>query len=573
MRSKLLIADATAPFFAVCRPEGAETNWSKVPFQWIEQSGVLTDRQAELLEAFERYVRTLSRIGYNTLTIDDVAHLVPHSFYSDGLNGKIAAYQALYARLFTLAASYGMKVLVNTDVLPFNAAIESHTGMKPAAMMRFFCRSIRRMLKTFPGIEGVVLRLGEADGVDVDGDFHSRLVIRSSRQCRRLVRAVLPLLERQRKLLIVRTWTLGAFPIGDLLWNRDTYDSAFAGIDSESLVVSHKYGEADFFRYLNLNPLFCHARHRKIIEVQARREYEGFGEFPSYIGPDCERYFRYMGLCERVVGLSVWCQTGGWSHFDRLTFVKKSSPWNEINAFVALRIFRDGIPHEEAVARYVDEFLPGKDANRLLDLLRLSERVIKELWYIPEFSSRRMYFRRTRVPPLLWIFWDTILINHTLRKVIRRFVHERREAIHDGYRMLSKVKRMKALAREVGLDEATFDYQYDTFRIVAAAREYYLGPWNSRLAAEIRELVGDYNRKYPHGFHVQCDFSPVRVKKWLIKTIFRLSLRPHPHYRLIDRFFVIRFASLVYPLFHLWQRKRLPGFVREQTMGVQVLFK
>jgi hypothetical protein len=445
--------------------------------------------------------------------------------------------------------------------------------MKPALLMRFFYRSIRRLLKTFPEVEGIVLRLGEADGVDVDGDFHSQLLLRTARQGRRLIRTILPQLERKRKLLIVRTWTLGAFPIGDLIWNKDTYDAVFGGLDSESLIVSHKYGETDFFRYLNLNPLFYHGSHQKIIELQARREYEGFGEFPSYIGPDCERYARYSSLCEKVVGMSVWCQTGGWSHFDHTTFCGRSSPWNEINAFVALRIFRDGIAHEEALVRYVDECSPGTKPGALLDLLTLADRVVKELWYLPEFSRRRTYFRRNRVPPLLWIFWDTIVINHTLRKVIRRFVHERREAIHDGYRTLSKIKRMKKLAREAGLDERVFDYQYDTFRIVAAAREYYLGPWDSRLAAEIRHLARAYRERYPHGFHIQYDFSPVRLKKWLIKTIFKLSLRPHPHYRLIDRFFVIRFASLVYPLFHLWQKKRLPRFAREQAMGIQILFK
>ncbi|MBD3317880.1 MAG: glycosyl hydrolase family 67, partial [Chitinivibrionales bacterium] len=305
-RPKLFLIDCTAPFFATCRPEGSETNWSKIPFVRLEQSGVLTERKDELLESFERYVRTVSRIGYNVITFDDVAHLVQHSFYSSELNARIAAYQALYAKLFALASSYGLKILVNTDILPTNAAIEAHTGMKPVPLTRFFHRSIRRLLKMFPQIEGVVMRLGEADGIDVQGDFHSKLVIRTTRQCRRLIRTILPLFERQKKLLIVRTWTLGAFPVGDLIWNKDTYDAVFRGIESESLVVSQKYGEADFFRYLNLNPLFYYGSHQKIIELQARREYEGFGEFPSYIGPDCERYSRYSSMCENLIGISVW---------------------------------------------------------------------------------------------------------------------------------------------------------------------------------------------------------------------------------------------------------------------------
>jgi hypothetical protein len=139
------------------------------------------------------------------------------------------------------------------------------------------------------------------------------------------VRSLLPLFERFDRLLIVRTWTLGAFEIGDLMWNELTFQSVFGGIESQNLVVSHKYGETDFFRYLNLNPLFYRGAHQKMVELQARREYEGFGEFSSFVGFEYERYARYLTDCDNVVGICVWCQTGGWSHFKRLTWLHRSS--------------------------------------------------------------------------------------------------------------------------------------------------------------------------------------------------------------------------------------------------------
>jgi tetratricopeptide (TPR) repeat protein len=40
-----------------------------------------------------------------------------------------------------------------------------------------------------------------------------------------------------------------------------------------------KYGDADFFRFRALNPLFFRGPQQKLIELQCRREYEGMGEY------------------------------------------------------------------------------------------------------------------------------------------------------------------------------------------------------------------------------------------------------------------------------------------------------
>ena len=573
MGIRLFLIDSVAPFCITCN-DNEEINWSKVPFTLLERNNTLDPATCAAVEkAFNQYCNTVSSLGYNALSIDDVAHLVNQRFYSLSLNNKINSYKEFYARLFAIAQKYALKIFITTDVMFYNDYIRKYTARGKSAVVRVLATSIRQVFKEFPFVSGIIFRIGECDGVDVEGDFVSRLVIKTPRQLRGLIKSLLPLFEKYEKLLIMRTWTLGAFKIGDLLWNKETFERVFNTLVSDNLVLSLKFGETDFFRYLNFNPLFFQSHHRKIIELQTRREYEGFGEFPSFVGNDYEKYSRYINLSENVIGISVWCQTGGWSHFTRLTFLKNSSLWNEINTFVTIRIFRDGVTAEEAVAEFCRQRFPEINHEKLTALLKLSDRLIKEVWYIPEFSSKRIYFRRTRVPPLLWIFWDNILINHSLRKVIRRFVHERREAVHEGYRLLHKIHTIKKYAREIGLDTEVFDYQYDTFSIVAAAREYYLGKWDPSIPKRIVKLVREYNTKYPHGFHILYDFSPVHFKKWLIKTIFKISLRQHPHYRLLDKLFLNRFASLVYPIFNYWQKRRLDDFYREQAMGIQVLFK
>ncbi len=573
MSEKLYLIDTTAPF-AVAVQKNTETNWSKAPFERLETYDAPDPAKfAKVEAAFETYLRTVSEIGYNAITLDDLAHAVEYDFYPPDLSEKIRFYQQFYDRIIAKALSLGLQVFFTSDIMFFNEHIDRHVSKLRNGALRLFSASVRAAFRRFPDLSGVIIRLGESDGLDVNGTFKSRLVVHTPGQCRRFLKRVLPTFEKYDKTLIVRTWTLGAFPIGDLMWNRKTFDEVFGTIYSDNVIVSHKYGESDFFRYLNMNPLFFDSPVKQIMELQSRREYEGFGEFPSFVGHDYERYARYLSTCENVAGISVWCQTGGWSHFTEPTFLQNSSVWNEINTFVALRIFKNDSSAEQAVKDFANRYLPDADVEALLVLLRLSDRVVKELWYIPEFSRRRMYFRRTRVPPLLWIFWDTILINHTLRKIIRRFVHERTEAIQDGYRALHKIRRMKKFAAKAGLDSKPFDYQYATFKIVALSREYYLGKWDPQIPKRIVQEVEAYRRDYPHGFHVVYDFSPVRFKKWLIKGLFKFSLRSHPHYRLIDRILIIRLAGLVYPVFHLWSRKRMPDFSHEQAMGLQVLFK
>jgi hypothetical protein len=572
---RLYLIDTLGPFFAALPACGTrEYNWSKVPFALLDQKKTLSAATANrIAEAFDGYIEKVRAIGFNALSFDDLAHCVSHEFYPADLRERVAAYQALYERLFERAARAGMKVFVNTDILFFNEAIRAHTRNSDARMLRFLAQSLRLLFRRFPHVDGVIMRLGESDGVDVDGSFHSELVIRTVRQCRRLIRSLLPLMERRGKTLVLRSWTLGAFEIGDLMWNVQTYHRVFDGIHSDNLVVAHKFGESDFFRYLNLNPLFFESYPAKIVELQTRREYEGFGEFPAFVGFEYERYARYLSECDNVVGVSVWCQTGGWTHFDRLTFIRGSSTWSEANTFVALRIFRDGWTAEQAASTFLQfKGICGAPESFLL-FLRLADQVVRELWYIPEFARKRLYFRRTRVPPLLWVFWDNVIITHSLRKVIRRFVHERKEAVHDGYRMLHKIRRMQELARELGLGDVGLEHQYALFKILAMAREYYLGEWDPDLSRRIQAEVDEYRERYPNGFHITCDFVPVHFKKWMVKTIFALSLRPHPHYRLMDRLFLLRFTSLVYPLVNLWQKRRLPAFARNQAMGIHVLFK
>ncbi len=571
MDERLYIIDAIAPFFLGI-PEGKRINWSKIPFYNLEnEDGLDKEKCRRITEAFRSYVGRVAAIGYTAISIDDVAHLAPLDFYPGRLKIKIAEYQAFFKELFSIADQAGLCVYLTTDIMFYNEYIRKHVKHKHPRILAVLRTAIETVFQTFPEVAGIITRIGESDGMDVTGDFRSRMTVKNPKTARKYIRTLIDIFERYDRLLIFRTWTVGAYRIGDLIWNLKTYHFVFDRIISRHLVVSLKYGTSDFFRFLKLNPLFFEGAHKKIIELQARREYEGFGEFPSYVGNDYAVYHKQLKNCKTLIGIMAWCQTGGWSHFNKLSFIDKEARFNEINAYVIIKIYKDGMPPDEALTAYArgNRLEPAP----LIAFMKGSERVVKELWYLPEFSQRPLYFRRVRVPPVIWVFWDTIAINHTMRKILKRFVSDRMGAVRQGYQALTVIQDMKRLALKLNWDAAAMDYVYDTFHIMALAREYFVGQWRPDILSVIEKAAIKYENRYPRGFKILRDYRPVWVKKQIIGSLFKITLRDKPNYRLVDILFLIRFSGLVFTLLVLFKKKMVPEYARKHTMGIQFIFK
>lgn len=226
---------------------------------------------------------------------------------------------------------------------------------------------------------------------------------------------------------------------------REEYARTFDRIDSDRLVLSMKHGESDFFRYLAVNKQFFRGRHLRLVELQARHEYEGAGAFPSFIGGDYERCRNQLRAAPHLAGAIVWCRTDGWMRFRRLTFVERSPVWNEINTWVSVRLFRDGVTAAEAVESWRQAYAPHLDGARLLRLLRLSEEGVAELLYVDDFARQKFFFRRLRVPPLLSVFWDHVIVNHAMRQLLRCYVADGEAKILQARQALEKIAEMRRL--------------------------------------------------------------------------------------------------------------------------------
>ena len=569
---KLFLIDGIGPFFRDY--DRKKINWSKIPFAHLKTEGQARHNQFyRIRQDLTEFANKVSRQGYNAISLDDVNHLVTHPWYEPELNARIEVLQEEYRSLFEIIQTHDMAVYLTMDMFSSTDSVREKLGDSPEAINQFVAELLDRFLTEFPEVAGVIVRIGESDGLDVKEDFHSELQIRTPKMLNRFLHSILPTFEKHHKKIILRTWTVGAYSVGDLIWHRDTLARAISGIDSDAFILSMKYGESDFFRYLPLNKSFFRTNVQKIIELQARREYEGAGEFPAFIGSDYEHYARELRSAENMLGISVWCQTGGWLPFRRLAYIGEGSIWTEINTAVTLRLFRDNCTTEQALqASY-----PDMDIAALSQLMRSSEEVIHELYYQEEFARQKLFFRRVRIPPLTGVYWNTIFINSSMRKVLGYFVKDPETCLREGQAALGKIDDMRKQAELLKLPSADIDFMKDTLAILALAREYYFMPEDPELCKKIKRAKKQYKKTYPKGgryrYAIQTNFEPFKMRPSFMHWSISLLLRRKRGYRLVDQVFTMHLLSFVYRLVKTRRSKIIPKFARKSAMGVDVILK
>lgn len=568
--SRLHIIDTLGAFF-VTEPKSGTINWSKVPFSDIESSGRLSEQTRDTIIAnFKTYIEKVSSLGYDAISIDDLAHMANMPFYDHETTMLIEDYQHLYARLFKIATSHGMRIYVNTDYLFTNDAIEQHlqSGVSPAGLFTYI---LQKAFDTFPEINGVILRIGENDGKDVTGTFLSKLFIRTPNDANDLLKKILPVFEQYGKQLVFRTWTVGAYKIGDLIWNEKTFDAVFQTIDSNALVISMKFGDTDFMRYLTLNPLFFHSNHKKIIELQTRREWEGMGTFPSFVGWDYERYLNQLRANDLLIGIHVWCQTGGWakSEWTNLTYLHGSSFWNELNTEVTLAIAKYGKTAEEAI----ELFCKSRNINNnqlFTDLLKNAEIAINRGVYIEPVANQALYFRRTRIPSLLWITWDIVHVPPVVIYLHRMFTSAITTIVQDGDDAIRACDTMIAHASTLGLDPSVIDslqFEKDTLVVFAGIRRHVISELDD--THKLNDLIRQYEHAYPQHYTIG-EIKQSRRRR-LPKHLLRPLIRRKVRYRKRDRV-LLKTSALQAKIIRMYLRLSR-SHLADQSMGIEILFK
>ena len=572
---ELFLIDAIGAFFRGYDKE--RINWSKIPFLHLQTEGEEAERQWKRIESdMRQFAREVTALGYNAVTLDDLAHLVPHALHEPEVRERIFALRLRFGHLFDLLRDeFSLRIFLTSDVMPVTHALEKAWGDDAAAWEDYYVAQVQQVLDDFPQLEGLILRVGESDGVDVKDPIRTRLHLRDPRETNQLLRRLLPAFEARNKTLMLRTWTVGAYRIGDLIWHRGTLAETLEGINSPNFIVSMKHGESDFFRYLPLNRAFFQVKQKKIIELQARREYEGAGDYPAYIGTACERFANELTAADGMVGISVWCQTGGWHRFRRLAFLPEnphSDIWIRLNVAAAIDVFRHHRSLEDSIARVVGD----AHVTAVLPLLRHADTAIDQILYIEEFARQKLFFRRVRIPPLLHVYWDSLFINHAVAKTMRHFVKDADAAIRSGEGAASLFPQMIQLATEANLPIDDIRHMQDFFALLLLARRYYFLPFDESMPETIRAAKKEYKARYPSSvrqrYRIKISFTPFKIKRRVLSWASSLLLRKKRGYRMIDHLFTLHLIGHIYRIFKPRNPKALPKFLRKSAMGVDSLF-
>lgn len=548
---QLFIIDAIGPFFKKYTRE--TINWSKIPFSHLEDDdGLDMSKFKKIRQEFKHFIDIVAELGYNAISIDDLAHLVSFDFYPEEMASLIRQYQSAYDTLFKYARKKGLQIFITTDVMFFNRWIDARTAKRPGKINELLHIAIEKLFHQFD-VQGLILRIGESDGVDVKGTFKSRLTVRTPRQVNKLIKQLLPVFEKRQKQMIFRTWTVGIYPIGDLIWNERTFARTFADINSDFFIVSMKFGDTDFYDDLELSPLFAIGPHKKIVELQARREREGFGELPYYVGWQYEKYYKQLSELENMVGVSVWCQSGGWSTWRNRTFLRESSMWNELNTRAIIDIYKHGMTADESLQK------AAKKEERIA-FIREAYELIHDILYIKELSDQPVYFRRLRIPPLIWLYWDHVVLNPLLIALLE-------------YMGVSKYKMPKnqlanfhKKGKKLGI--RNIDYMHDTLMILARCRRIM---WKNSIKPKHVEHIENYKRRYDMPLKFSIHIAQTNYSK--ARLAFKIFLRRRPQYRFIDRILLSFLVSAAFRFVYRLLNKNLPSFVNKQAMRVDMLFK
>ncbi len=562
----LFLIDAIGPFFRGIRRK--RVNWSKIPFTHLAAAS--EEDWLAIEDDLRTFARGICSQGYNAVSLDDLAHLAHHPLHEPEIVQNISFLRKKFRHYFRILQSeFGLQVYLTSDVIPTTPEVSAALKDNPLAWENYYCELVRETLDDFPELSGLILRIGESDGQDVKDPIRTRLHLKSPKQANQLLHRLLPIFEKRKTNLILRTWTVGVHQIGDLIWHPKTLDRTLEGLDSDRLIVSMKHSESDFFRYLPVNPSILRIRHQVILELQARREYEGAGEYPSFIGWDCEKFRAELANASHVIGISVWCQTGGWHRFHRRAFLEKENRdiWIRLNTAAAISVFKYNEPAVSAIRQVID--------SKAIELIELSEQVIRDLVYISDFAKQTWYFRRIRIPPIVHIYWDSIFINHAMRKIMRHFVPDPEWGLLSGENTARQFPRMIELAKACEVPVEDIEHMRDLCHILLLARRYYFLPYDQKIIEQIKQAKKDYKAKWPQEkrYRIKLSMEPFPIRRRSIAVASRIFLRNQQGYRLIDRLFMLYLTSLAYRFMRPWTKKRTPKFLRKSAMGVDVLFK
>lgn len=341
---------------------------------------------------------------------------------------------------------------------PLERALRQRTGgtldTTDPALWSLYAQGLGELFQALPDVEGVVIRIGEAGALynREEWPYTSRMGVQEPEELRAMLEGLLPTFERHGKTLVLRSWSVGLGGLGQLHTDPEFYLRVLGSIQSPNLVVSTKFSRGDYFGFLPLNPTLAAGGHRRLVEFQARREFEGFTAFPNFLGGEHGNALRaHLASNPAIEGTYLWSQEGGPLHSGPRSLYPLHGFWSWIdaNVYATSRLALDpSLDGERLAAMWVRETISDdlRVVEGLTDVLLRSRNAVEKGLYIRPFAEREVRSVGVEVPSMMWIMeWDVVgdwrAVSSTVYRASRG---ELQATVDEGFQAVGEVRAMQS---------------------------------------------------------------------------------------------------------------------------------
>ncbi len=359
---------------------------------------------------------------------------------------------------------------------------------------------IDEIFKTFPDLDGLMLRFGETYLHDTP--FHlggSPIKPRGRDGIEGHIEMINLLREevcvKRNKKLFYRTWDFGDF----FHVNPEVYQAITNKVEPhKNLIFSVKHVAGDYWRTKVFNPTLAIGKHQQIVEVQCQREYEGKGAHPDYIAKgviDGFEEYKYLMKPEQpqclndikdssqFAGMVTWSRGGGW-----LGPHLKNEFWCEQNAYVMAKWAQNMSRSEDEIFTEFAKYKGFSDG----DIPKL-----REISLLSTKAVLRGKYTRYGGYSVLWTRDQFIhgsgglkgYFNYVIQEgLVEKVLAEKKESV-------DMWKHMVELSRQIETkDEALNEFLLTSTEYGRIKYEIYENGWIVMLLGHIGDETGEYNK-------------------------------------------------------------------------------
>ncbi|MDI1461535.1 hypothetical protein QEZ54_11180 [Catellatospora sp. KI3] len=456
---------------------------------------------------FRQYVDHAAAQGYNGVVLPGFLEYVTFAGVGDGRAvypagdphvDRAKALVAAFGPVFRYADDMGLRVFLLTDMLAVSPPLERYlratTGGLDTADPRLWAvyqAGLSELFQSLPFVDGLMVRIGEGGEVYAQNgwDFSSKIAVTTDESVRAMLRALLATAGQAGKDVIFRTWTVGVGAVGDLHTNPESYRQVLGGLDDPHLIVSTKYTLGDFYSHLPLNTTLAEGTQRRIVEFQARREFEAFGSLPNDLGPLHQQALReFLAANPRVEGVWNWTQDGGPLRAGPMSLYLRTGFWQlyDLNTYTTARLaWNPDADPAQLTADWAYRTFSADPATvaAIGQAMALSREAVSKGLYLGPYADNSVKALGLEPPPMMWIFeWDIPTGDSAALDSIYAVSAGRvDEAVAEGEQATGLARRMRDLVaatdpaawRDPELRKRftqTLDYQVNLFETLGAYR-------------------------------------------------------------------------------------------------------